>query len=96
MQTSGQKSQTKRNMKNISQATPSQQINGKNSESKSHCHVKFFKNLFYVVYFNLYVTLFIDKIYTHNISGAEKLDTEYFLKFPFLFESTILPVDNGK
>ena len=30
------------------------------------------------------------------LENALKKTTEYFLKFNFLFESTILPVNNGK
>ena len=30
------------------------------------------------------------------LENASKKTTEYFLKFIFLFESTMLPVNNGK
>ena len=33
---------------------------------------------------------------TFFLENALKINTEYFLKFLFLFESTILPVNNGK
>ena len=32
----------------------------------------------------------------HNVQGALKKTTEYFLKFLFLFESITIPVNNGK
>ena len=35
-------------------------------------------------------------LFTFFLEKALKKTTEYFLKFLFLFESTILPINNGK
>ena len=62
--------QVRQNTKSISSAISSQQISGKNSESKlKHCNEKFSKNLSFGVDFKLKVPPLMYKINTHNISG---------------------------
>ena len=62
---------SKRNTKSISLAISSQQISGKNSESKWKIAMKSFsKNLSFEVDFKLQVPPLMYKINTHNISGV--------------------------
>ena len=62
---------SKQNTKIISSAISSQQISGKNSESKKkNCHEKFLKKISFGVDFKLQVPPLMYKINTRNISGV--------------------------
>ena len=68
VRTPGQTS--KRNTKSNFSAFSSQEISGKNPESKLNFHEKFLKNLSFGIEFKLQIPPLIYKINTHNINGV--------------------------
>ena len=56
-----------------------------------------FKNVFnFTIYKYFKIIIYRIRQITFFLENAFKKTTEYFLKFLFLFESTILPVNNEK